>query len=555
MLRSWKLALGPAVALALFGAAPTFPAQSPQRPLVLLNTTYAAPAGQQRSVPAGGDLQAALNSAQPGDTIILQAGATYTGNFTLPMTSGTAWIYVRSSALSSLPEGTRVAPAQASLMPKIVSPNTMPAISTAAGAHNFRFAGIEITTTWASTSATNYVLVYLEAPGGNTSLSQVPTDLVFDRCYIHGTPTGNVRRAILMNSARTALVDSYLSDLHEVGFDSQALASWNGPGPFKIVNNYLAGAGENIMFGGADPAIPNLVPSDIEIRRNYLFKPLSWMAGSGSFAGIHWSIKNLFELKNAQRVLIDGNVLENNWADAQNGYGILFTPRNQDGTAPWSVVRDVTFTNNIVRHSGGGVNAMGSDYLHPSQPTQRILIQNNLFDDISNNTWNGTGTFLQVSDGGSDIVVDHNTVLQSGNIITATYSSALVPASSFVFTNNIVSNNQYGVFGDYGVGIGTPAISAYFPGSSFARNAIVGGGASSFPDNNYFPSSLAAVGFVDRANSNYALAPGTPYVRAGTDGKDVGVDFTAMAAATAGSPGPLPARLAPSAPSSLSVAR
>jgi hypothetical protein len=550
-----KLALGPVLALALFGAAPTFPAQSPQRPLVLLDTTYAAPAGQQRSVPAGGDLQAALNSAQPGDTIILQAGATYTGNFTLPMTSGTAWIYVRSSALPSLSEGTRVAPAQASLMPKMVSPNTLPAISTAAGAHNFRFAGIEITTTWASTSATNYALVYLEAPGGNTSLSQVPSDLVFDRCYIHGTPTGNVRRAILMNSARTAVVDSYLSDLHEVGNDSQALASWNGPGPFKIVNNYLEGAGENIMFGGADPTIPNLVPSDIEIRRNYLFKPLSWMAGSGSFAGIHWSVKNLFELKNAQRVLIDGNVLENNWADAQNGYGVLFTPRNQDGTAPWSVVRDVTFTNNIVRHSGGGVNAMGSDYLHPSQPTQRILIQNNLFDDISNNTWNGTGTFLQVADGGSDIVVDHNTVLQSGNIITATYSSALVPASSFVFTNNIVPNNQYGVFGDYGVGIGTTATSAYFPGSSFARNAIVGGLASNFPDNNYFPSSLTDVGFVDRANHNYALAPGTPYVRAGTDGKDVGVDFTAMAAATAGSAGSPPVRLAPSAPSSLSVAR
>jgi hypothetical protein len=108
------------------------------------------------------------------------------------------------------------------------------------------------------------------------------------------------------------------------------------------------------------------------------------------------------------------------------------------------------------------------------------------------------------------------------------------------------------VFGDYGVGIGTTAISAYFPGSSFARNAIVGGLASNFPDNNYFPSSPAAVGFVDRANHNYALAPGTPYVRAGTDGKDVGVDFTAMAAATAGSS---PARLAPSAPSSLSVAR
>ena len=558
MLRPRKLAPFSIVALALFGAAPTFPAQAPERPRVLLDTTYTAPVGRQVSVPSGGDLQAALNLARPGDTIILTAGATYTGNFTLPVTSGSGWVYVQSSKLSSLPAGTRVGPARASLMPKIVSPNTSPAISTAAGAHNFRFAGIEITTTWATTNATNFALVYLEAPGGNTSLSQVPTDIVFDRCYVHGTPTGNIRRGILLNSARTAVIDSYLSDFHEVGADSQAIASWNGPGPLKIVNNYLEGSGENIMFGGADPAIQNLVPSDIEIRWNYLFKPLAWMAGSASYAGIHWSVKNLFELKNVQRVLIDGNTLENNWADAQNGYGILFTPRNQDGTAPWSVVRDVTFTNNIVRHSGGGLNVLGSDYLHPSQPTQRILIQNNLFDDISTTTWNGTGTFLQVADGGSDIVVDHNTVLQSGNIITATSSSAstLVPASSFVFTNNIVPNNQYGVFGDYGVGIGSVAINAYFPGSSFARNAIVGGQASTFPDGNFFPSALSAVGFVNLADRNYALAPGTPYVRAGTDGKDVGVDFTAMAAARAGSsdsPAAPAASAVPSAPSAFSI--
>ena len=54
-----------------------------------------------------------------------------------------------------------------------------------------------------------------------------------------------------MNSARTAVVDSYLSDFHEVGADNQAVASWNGPGPFKIVNNYLEASSENILFGGA----------------------------------------------------------------------------------------------------------------------------------------------------------------------------------------------------------------------------------------------------------------------------------------------------------------
>jgi hypothetical protein len=85
------------------------------------------------------------------------------------------------------------------------------------------------------------------------------------------------------------------------------------------------------------------------------------------------------------------------------------------------------------------------------------------------------------------------------------------------------------------------AVNAYFPGSSFTRNAVVGGSASTWPADNYYPSSLSAVGFVDLNGKNYALASGTPYVRAGTDGKDVGVDFTAMASAMAAGSSPAPA--------------
>ena len=150
-----------------------------------------------------------------------------------------------------------------------------------------------------------------------------------------------------MNGRDIAVINSYLSDFKEVGADSQAISGWNGPGPFKIENNYLEAAGENVMFGGADPAVHGLVPSDIEIVRNHFAKPLRWKMDHPSYEGTPWAVKNLFELKNARRVLVEGNLLEHNWPHAQNGFAILFTPRNQDGRAPWSVVEDVTFRNNV----------------------------------------------------------------------------------------------------------------------------------------------------------------------------------------------------------------
>src|SRR5205085_2323882 len=96
----------------------------------------------------------------------------------------------------------------------------------------------------------------------------------------------------------------------------------------------------------------------------------------------YWQVKNHFELKNAQDILIDDNVLEYNWTHAQVGYCVLFTPRNQEGTAPWSVVQRVTFSNNIVRHAPGGIAILGSDDGNPSLLTNNITIRNNLFDDL-----------------------------------------------------------------------------------------------------------------------------------------------------------------------------
>jgi len=515
----------------------------PELPRVFLDTTLAAPSGQTITVPAGGDFQAALNAAQPGDVITLQAGSTYRGPFTLPNKTGTGWITVRTSAPDSgLPApGTRVNPSYAAVMPKIVVSGD-PAIGAAAGAHHFRFIGIEIKPL---PGAMTYRLVEL-GTGGDTSTATLPHDIIIDRCYIHGNAGEAAVRGVAFNGSRLAVIDSYLSDFKDQGQDTQAIMGWNGPGPFKIVNNYLEAAGENVMFGGADPSILNLVPTDIEIRHNHFFKPPSWR-------GVWAAVKNLFELKNARRVLIEGNIFENNWLAAQAGWAIQFTVRNQDGTAPWSTIEDVTFQKNIVRHSGSGVNILAADDPNPSQTMKRVLVRDNLFADINGTTWGGNGRLFQIlgyAGGSTDLVIEHNSGFQQENV---NYSEG-VPHLGFIYRNNITPRGAAG-FGFLGQGAteGINTLTLYFPLAVFARNVVVGANALIYPLSNFFPASLSAVGFMDFANGDYRLAASSPYKNAATDGTDIGADIDALRSATAGVTTGTSNLLPPAAPSGLTV--
>src|SRR6266513_2605324 len=280
-------------------------AAEPALPRVYIDSTYVSPTGKTIAVAAGGNLQAALVAARPGDVITVAAGATYRGPFTLPKKPGAGWITVRTSGPdSSLPPGTRVTPAHAALMPRLVAASGS-VITTAAGAHHYRFIGMEVSP---APGVFLYNLISLASQDG--SAAGLPHDIIFERSYLHGDPVKGTRRGIAFNSGAAAVIDSHLADFKEMGADSQAICGWNGPGPFKIVNNYLEGAGENVMFGGADPSIYGLVPSDIEIRRNHFAKPLTWKVDHPEYAGTAWTVKNLFELKNAHRVLVEGNLFE-----------------------------------------------------------------------------------------------------------------------------------------------------------------------------------------------------------------------------------------------------
>ncbi len=272
--------------------------------------------------------------------------------------------------------------------------------------------------------------------------------------------------------------------------------------------------------------IPNTTPTGIEFRNNYLTKQTAWRNSS-------WTIKNIFELKHAQDVTIDGNIFENNWLAAQAGYSIVFTPRNQYNDNPWTVVQRVSFTNNIVRHVSSVFNILGWDNNATSLQTNHITIRNNVFEDVSSANWGGNGRIMLISQT-PYVTVDHNTGFNNGSAVYA-YNG---PSDSFVFTNNIVNTATYGIIGD-AAGEGNGSLATYFPGSSFAGNLFVACTlVNSYPAQNFFPAAWSAVGFTDLAGGNYRLASTSPYKNKATDAKDPGADIDALTAALAKSTDP-----------------
>lgn len=413
-----------------------------QADLTALIASLTPTSGSVVNVPAGGDLQAALNAAKPGDTIRLTAGTIYTGNFILPAKTGAGVITVTTTG--TLPAG-RVGPSSAALMPKLqASPGGEPAILTAPGAHHWTLIGLEVLP---NPGGFGELVRLGDGSSAQNTLASVPHDLVVDRCYLHGDPIIGQKRGIALNSASTTITNSYISDIKLAGQDTQAIAGWNGPGPFTILNNYLEAAGENVLFGGSDPPIAQLVPSDIVISGNTVTKPLAWR-------GLAWQVKNAFELKNARRVRFEGNQVSNVWGPTQGGYPIQLTPRNQDGACPWCTVEDVVIVNNTFTGSAGAVNLLGADNNFPSQRMARIRIASNTFD-VDPWAWGGADKLFQLLAGPVDVTIDGNTAT-GPHIGSVLYFDGAPKALRLVFTNNKYPMSLYGIFGGGSSAGGTP---------------------------------------------------------------------------------------------------
>ncbi|MGA2353527.1 MAG: Ig domain-containing protein [Terriglobales bacterium] len=557
------------------------PAQLPIATVPSAMSDTPAP-GSVINVNAGGNLQTALNNAQCGDVIQLQAGATFSGQFTVPAKNCDInhWIWVRTSSPdSALPsEGQRATPCYAGVAslegrPQYTCSNPQNVMARvqitnqgdgpfqfAPGANFYRFIGLEVTRPNGTAGTAQLMSMAKGATGDH---------IVFDRSWMHGNTQDETNGGVNLNGmTNVAVVDSYFSDFHCISktgacTDAHAVAGGTGntqDGPFKIEDNFLEASGEAIMFGGGEAT---LTPTDITITGNHFWKPWQWMQGNSPYVGGQngnpFVVKNHLELKNAVRVLVEANLMENSWGGfSQTGYGILLTPKNQhrpDGSnvCPLCQVTDVTIRYVHVSHAGGGIQmatSISGDGTGGAQALAgtRWSIHDVVLDDLSTK-YVGPGTAFELTNTWptnplNTVTINHVTGFPdpSSHLIIMGNQVPKAPMYGLVFTNNLNLTGQYPVWNSGGGqancavhDVPITSITNCFTSYTFGNNGLIASPAkfppSAWPSNNMFPPTVDEVQFVNYNNGNggnYELQSTSPYKNKGTDGKDLGADIVGL---------------------------
>jgi hypothetical protein len=378
---------------------------------------------------ANADIQDAIDDAAaanpaPGDEwrIILEAGHTYTSavGVALRTRTGGGKIYIVSSNLANLPEGVRVTPADAANMPRLEA-STGSAIFTNTSANNYVLDGLEIGIPDAQLSRADIVRIgRLDCVGSNNCDNfeeEIPFKITIKRSWIHGNELQDgPTRCIAAHGNDLEITDNYISDCKSYNGDSQAIYASNTKGPMLIKNNFLEGAGENVIFGGGDPYVVGMVPNWIRLIGNHSSKPWHWRFAQGAadptgtciydaatgeqwfntatehswecqagtwvdLGDVDWPvkesywgagylkvryhpiIKNSWEYKNCLRCIAHGNLIERNWFAGQSGHIVLYNQVDRGGFGRadnWnSTVSHTDFSYNWVRKSYKGVTVSG----------------------------------------------------------------------------------------------------------------------------------------------------------------------------------------------------
>lgn len=408
-----------------------------------------------------------------------------------------------------------------------------------------------------------------------STAAQVPNHVIFDRCYIHGDwALYPCRNAIFLNANYVGILGCDIGEVYARGNETHGIGMLNCDGPLHVENTTLHDSSCLFITGGGGVGLgsPHL-PGDIAFVDCYFWRNQS-SVGTTQID----TVKNLFELKFARRVLLTGFVMDGNWTDSQRTAVKLKTTNQAGQGIPWAEVIDVTVWNGIIQNSPEAFGIIGqSEDPLTTVGSQRHDIFNILIKPLDVAPWTGTaasGSYFNLVGPFNGLVIEHVTGFMSFNTLTGSPSNAInltlgtagsVPAGTALTIQNLVFKNNISgrlpsalrfVLGVRSVGNyqGTNALNYVAPGYVWANNLITGlingssDVASSYPQGNgnkYTTTGTSggttyarsAILFTTDTDNNvygdWTLQGGSPAKTAADDGRDMGVIWTVLNARTA----------------------
>jgi hypothetical protein len=261
------------------------------------------------------------------------------------------------------------------------------------------------------------------------------------------------------------------------------------------------------------------------VRRNHVTRPLAWKG--------RWGAKNLFECKSCQRVLIEGNVFENNWVDQQNGFAIVLQGLSDGNDALQNRIGDITFRSNVLRHTAQGISLLSRvSYAGGAQlltPGRRLTFTNNLILLGDGATYAGDRRHLALLQDLQDVTVANNTFGGTGVISNLVFDG--LATTRLALVSNVFGPASYGLVGNGTIGAST--LTRYAPGAQVQANAFVTMVATGMPADNWYPATLAEAGLLNTLSGDWSLS-GSTLLGSLLRANAVGVNYTALNSATSG---------------------
>jgi hypothetical protein len=472
------------------------------------------------------NLQQAVNAAAASPNtreVRVPAGFVFNDPLILPARTSTNYVTIRVADLSALPEKIRVTGSLADRaklfrMNMRGNPTTgyWNGVHMTLGARYYRIIGLEIR------HVTNEVDTDMIGSDYNSANRTENSNIILDRCLFDGNGM-QTRKGVIFNGETMSLLNSSVLDIKATGIETKAVANWVGNGPIAIINNRLEAAAINVLIGGSNPTGTIDILDGFAFRGNYVWKNPAWQGGG-------YVIKNLWELKQGFNSVAVGNVFENNYQDSQAGEAIVIKSMTDDGCA-YCEVRNVDFRNNKILNTRAGFNVINMQAFNAPYPLYANHIR------FANNFWEETHGRGNMSQAPDYFELFHNTFVSSGWKSSWMYyssGSTGVPEGyqppGYKLLNNIGFESAYGLMGD-SAAPGNAALDRYLPGDRDIRRNVIPNANGNYPADNFYPSSVISE-FEDYAGGNFRLKAGSVYRAAGTDGKDLGADWTILSAAT-----------------------